>query len=287
MLSNPGKQTSIRIENSALLNPLSVALDGFSIRAKNGKTTPMDRRQLQLLRNHLVSTESIIRLADHYIFLSRDNAAPEIARTVFGKQASDYNAIELFKEQFINAAIVFANSSFDYIQILIMIAYTPFQEAKKLVDRNQINKKLGDAQIDISDWDLAFYSVLHKKFYGQSRTTSWWSINKNKLPVLLIKEYEKLEKNNIRLRQKYQANQLKHYGITSFSKTDKSNILRSDFSFSNIDDFYNNKIKQIIIGGRKNMLIFDETELFLQNYRNQTVKVFNKIVSSIVVNSQK
>lgn len=242
----------------------------------------IDLRIALLLNNHLKSTHAILSLARYHLVLSHPDTAINIAHAIIkNKSDSSSDTREYIQIQSLNAALVFANASFDYMQILIMLFFEEYISLTNLATRKEVEMKI--EKEDIKDWDMAFFSILQRKFHINNQH-GWYEKNKNNLPPWLIKDYEELESENSKLKQDYHANPLKHYAISTYEKTNPTNVLGRDYSSMNINDFYSeNKNFSVPIGSRRSEMKIDDCRQFLGNYINLSNRLFNKISGSLIV----
>lgn len=265
------------LQLKCIINPINIKLRG-------GGHKQIEKNLLLLISNHLENTASIIGLFNHHLFMSENVIASKIAQSLQknSNKKPDSNLIEYYEEQSLNAAIVFANSSFDYMQILLALFFIPTSELKKIT-KTDIRKKMKNSGLESQDWYLAFFSLIQTQFQN-TRTSlkGWYVVNKNIIPTRIAVQYENIEKINRELRTKYQANVLKHYGITAFAKSNLSNILRRSYANFNIDAFYSGKIKKVAFGSRKNELKIDVTHDFLFDYLKRVVKLHNDMYKLLI-----
>lgn len=251
----------------------------FSISLNGSQKRVIPSRDVILVQNQVISTSSVLELVQHFLVYSMSSVASKVAEAVTAQDKPvSINYVELLREQNLNGAIVFANASIEYLQILLMISYSSFDDLNELAKKEKVQKKILVDEIDKSDWDIALYSELQKQF------KKWWTQNQDKLPDEVVTAYTALQTLNKDLKLKYQANPLKHYGISTFTKTDKSNVIRQNFSKVDMEQFYLNNITEIHHGSRKSVMNLDEAADFVTNYSSRSVKLFNKVVGSIDYN---
>ncbi len=276
-------KNKLKIEQTVNIGQFSSVADLFfcnnkiSIHTGDNKERIIDRREGLLLKNHFINTKSILDLAKFHLVLSNSSIAEKLALSTSDsntKIESDHR--ELFEEQSLNATLVFANASIDYLQILLMLAYTSFHDLEKLVGKEKVKNKINQGNISQNDWYVAFYAKLQEQFNNKFKDN-----NNNNIPKWLIKDYSKIKKMNMELKTKYQANAIKHYSVTSFLKSNTANVLRSNYTSINMDAFYSNKIHTISIGSRSSIISLKDCRSFLYAYINTSIRLFNRLYNSI------
>ena len=255
-------------------------INRMEIELRNGNQIKIDKGLLLLISNHFENISSVIGTFSHHLFMSEKAVSEKIAKGTSAKV--DSNLVEMYEEQSLNAAIIFANSSFDYMQILVALLFVPVDELTKVATIKEIHKKMKKSGLESQDWYLAFFSII-QKYFQESRFSDkgWYALHKNKIPTSILKSYEELEKLVSRLRKEYQANILKHYGITAFSKSDQTNILRRSYANFSIEEFFSKHIKKVGIGSRKNELELDSTRDFLFDYLSKMVSLHDNLYALI------
>lgn len=247
-----------------------------SIGVRAGKRRPIEDRSLVLLRNIAGNTSAILQLAQFHLFHSYPDITEKFTRSLKSKKDPDSDTLELFREHSLQSAIVFSNASIEYLQIMMMVAFTDFSDVMQLAPKLKVRNKMTKDGLAEHDWDVALYSVL------QSQFDTWWGKTSLMLPVWLDKAYHRLEADNYSLKTTYQANQLKHYSYATFKRTNKRNIMRQDFAITDsIDVFYSGPLKGMAIGSRGNILELDPTAKFVEDYQDASIKLFNRLIGSM------
>jgi hypothetical protein len=246
---------------------------GFRIKSLNS-----DYRKLILIFNQLQNIYQIVESARHNLVFSAGNFTKNFCSTFL--KTNDIDALETIASGFLSSSILYFNSSFDYLRILIRIAYSTTEELTNTISMDKLRKEIKRLKIDKRDWWIAFFSLMTKPKNNRNEEVEW--IKKNLLISGEIKDsFHRLWKSNKELKKKYCANSLKHGVFPYFRRTNYQNIVGAYLQIS-LELYYGKtKSNQISFGLRKKPLIIDDVQNYLINYNNETVQTVNLIQTDI------
>ncbi len=223
---------------------------------------------------------------DYILELSRINLELSLSKEAFFSKNSSVNNKEKISTIFLLNSIVHYNSGFDYLKALLYLGYSSIEELHKLFPKNRIEDKVEKMNIAEADWELALVKMINEQKWEEYKE---WLNNNNKISKKLVDLFEKLEEKNQILRNEYQANQLKHGLVPHFSRTDRGNVIGCR-GVIKLDQFFDLKKKRRVVslGYRENTLNISDTQSFLIDYNNLTVKLLKYLQGELkVINKEK
>jgi hypothetical protein len=266
-----GQLEKINISFGVILAPLSI----------NNQYRKVDENNKILVCNQLDNICSLLELAERNLIFSSGSFSQFIGQK-FHPDAPSEKIIDL-KEglsiEFLLNSIIYYNSSFDYIKVLIKYIYSSYEDLVHEFPGEKVEKIMYKLGLE-KNWDLALSNCI--TFIKDKKYPNWLR-KKSNIPENIKNLFEELFKKNQNLKIKYQANQLKHGAVPVFRRTNPANALGSKI-FESIEQFYLNKeCKEYIYHVRppENYLKIDEVQNFLIDYHNSTAKIINEIVEDI------
>jgi hypothetical protein len=224
-----------------------------------------------LLSNQYRNIEEIMLVASHNLIFSSDLVARAIVKT-FSPSALriDQASVEHYSAMFLYNALVFYNASFDYLKVLLYIQYSSHAEIVTKFPKKKIEDKISYLKLNSVDWQIALNALITEQEYGNFK--KWLKQHANEFPKGFSSLFGELIVKNRKLKNDYQANQLKHGKLPHFEREDRANILGGR-EFVSLDDFFNKNIKKISFGFHSNIISIFDTQEFLIDYNNLTAKI--------------
>src|SRR5690554_5603050 len=139
------KELIAQIGNLKLRLTMGKYFHGAKITFNDGTIQNIDDNMGCLIANHLISIQSIIEQSSYHLHLAHKEISQNIANTLFKRKEdaiNDINLIEWNQEKSLNAAIVFTNTLFDYIKILMIIIYSDSETLYKLAPRDVVEEDM-------------------------------------------------------------------------------------------------------------------------------------------------
>ncbi|MDD3344829.1 MAG: hypothetical protein PHO34_00105 [Candidatus Omnitrophica bacterium] len=220
-----------------------------------------------LIVNQYADTKAVLELASMNLILSAESVVKKISRTVFS--SDDSNAKELLVSNYLMNSIVYYNASFDYLKLLIRVAYSSYSDLIGNFPKQKIDEVLNKFQLKEEEWETALREIISKIKFEEFKKWLNGSLSSD-----LIKKYVGLQNLNKDLRFKYQANRLKHQAVPHFRRSDLGNAIGVRCSISR-EQFYNkdNIKSSFYFGFPQNTLDINDTQRFLIKYNNKTVEL--------------
>lgn len=235
---------------------------------------------LALACNQLIDINHIIDFARHNLVFSSENMSRNFIKKFMN--TDDTDSLEAISILFLSNSILFFNSSFDYLWILMRILYSSHEALLSDFSIEKIENEIKNKKIQKDDWEKALFKIISDKKSDKKINYKYYKenwINENKNISDIIKEnFSQLNKRNETLKTKYQANDLKHGRFPYFQRSNPQNIIGVRFKLS-MEQFYLKSGRQgIAFGIPPTGLNIDDVQNFLIDYNNQTVKLVNLII---------
>jgi len=222
-----------------------------------------------MIYNQFNNVIEIIDLARFYLIFSSGNLVKKYSLEFMKDDDSD--TLERISSYFLLSSIIFFNSSFDYIRILVRLIYSTHEELIKQFEKKKISEIIEKWKLEKHDWYVALFKLILEI---NSEKEKKWIMKKPYISKEIIKSFFDLIKNNEVLKRKYQANLIKHNAFPSFRRSNIENSIDARLQIS-VDSFYANK--GVISCGIPKMLYIEEVQKFLIEYNNLTVKYIRSI----------
>jgi len=264
-----------RLEKELIPNNISILPLGLDTQIK------VDQGNLILACNQLYNLKSIMELASLNLIDSSEDNTREVCKKLYNKVNSDLQ--ERLSSDFLLSSILYYNASFDYIRILLMYIYDSYEKLIHTYPKDKVADIMKKMALD-TNWELALGFLM-----TMQRIEQYLNWLENSQASKRIKNlFRKLKEQNEHLRNKYQANQLKHGVVPCFKRTNPANAIGLRIHES-IEQFYNKKnIKKFEYGAGfpENRLEIKDVQEFLISYHNLTTKLINLILTDISVKNR-
>jgi len=225
-----------------------------------------------MIYNQFINIIEIIDIARFYLVSSSDKMACKYSREFLNETISD--ATERIASYFLISSIIFYNSSYDYLRILIRLFYSTREELIKQYEK-KILSNIEKMKLDNCDWFVAlFKSITDIKREDENI----WINNNSRISEDTKKSFFELKKQNEILKRKYRANLIKHNTYPSFKRSNIGNSIDARLDVS-MDSFFTNKVK--ISCAIPKMLEIEDVQKYLIEYDNLTVSTVKLIDKEI------
>ena len=280
----------IPINDHFIHNTINLALlwHTDNIIFKDIETRIFDRAEIALLLNSSSNLKYCVENAKYYLNLSHSKNIKKMTRRNMNsfKDSNEYDDhIRAISHKFIIPSIIIYNASFDYIRIFLfflLIKRTEIIEFKGTTKEQVINEMRRLGLKREYSWIFALNSLIAKPLLNREIKKLFKSRLKEFLSIVFQDLYENHKEENRKLKNDYSANLIKHQQIPFFRPKSYANVGGAK-CFPNLDEFYsiNKKYPQIIGGLPEIDLDIDKTQTFLNQYHNNTVKIFNYLLDKI------
>jgi len=252
-----------------------------------------DKAEVALLSNSAWNLEYCIEIAKFFLELSSRKSVQKITNrkpNSFGSKNRYEDFILAIQHRFLLPSILFYNASFDYIYIFIFFLS---MNRKEIIDLKQTgkNKVLNEMKkLDLSNkkhsWIFALNSLITR-----GRTRNLKEEREKRLDKhfnnAFIKIFKELEEENNKLKKNHYANIIKHQLIPFFKPVSLDNVGGAKV-FPDINQFYSkiNHPSSITFGISEIVLNIENSQKFLIQYHNKTIKVSNYLLDKIQYKKQ-
>ncbi len=233
----------------------------------------IDPNSLTLICNQLNNVISVIELASFDLIYSSGNISEAMCQKWYSWD--NVHLKERVSVKYLLNSIIYYNASFDYFKVLLRYIYSSYDELIMTYPRNKVENEMQKLCLK-RNWDLALNSLITKP----TKKYEKWLEKNDTIPNTVRKAFIELEKRNDDLKNKYQANQLKHGAVPCFGTAGLPDITRAQTNES-LEQFYNRKEQTSIrydIGLYENKLQINEVQGFLVDYHNSTIQVLNEVL---------
>ena len=226
--------------------------------------------QIILACNQLCDISQVIDFARHNLILSSGHMSREFTKKFMN--TGDLDAIETISSFFLSNSILFYNSSFDYLWIMIKLIFSYHNDLIQDFPKDKIEKKMKNYKLMEDEW----FKALFKKytFLNFEERKKWVKKNPNISDEIKKRILDLFEENGT-LKENYQANNLKHGEFPYFRRSNLQNVLGAKWELSKEQFYLKSGSRGISFGLPKNGLNIDDVQKFLIDYNNRTVEVVN------------
>ena len=246
----------------------------FLLRKQSRDTEKMKNVMIYNQFNNVIE---IIDLARFYLIFSSENMVKKYSLEFMKDDDSD--TLERISSYFLLSSIIYFNSSFDYIRILVRLIYSTHKELSTQFKKKKISEKIEKWKLEKHDWYVALFKLIQDI---SSEEEKIWIEENPHITKEIIKSFSNIKKYNKKLKRKYRANLIKHNAFPSFKRSNIENSIDARLQIS-LDSFYENKGG--VSCGIPKMLYIEEVQKFLIKYNNRTVKHIISI-AEIFLNSK-
>jgi len=243
-----------------------------------------DEAEVALLSNSAWNLKYCIEISKYFLKLSSRKSVQKLTNrkaNSFESKNRYEDSIRAIEHRFLLPSILFYNASFDYIYILIFFLLI---NRKKIIDLKQTrkNRVLNEMKkLDLSNrkhsWIFALNSLITINLKNEIEKI----LNKN-LNNAFVNIFKELKEENKKLKKNHYANIIKHQLIPFFKTASLDNIGGAKV-FPDINQFYSesNHPLPITFGISEIVLNIENSQNFLVQYHNKTIKVFNYLLDKI------
>lgn len=240
--------------------------------------------EVALLSNSALNLKYCIEIAKYFLNLSSRKSVQKLTNkkpNSFESKNRYEDFILAIEHRFLLPSMLFYNASFDYIYILIFFLLI---NRKEIIDLKQTrkNRVLNEMKkLDLSNrkhsWIFALNSLITRNLKNEIEKR----LNKN-FNKAFINIFKELKEENKKLKKNHYANIIKHQLIPFFKPASLDNIGGAKV-FPDINQFYSktNHPFSITFGRSEIVLNIENSQKFLVQYHNKTIKVFNYLLDKI------
>lgn len=247
-----------------------------------------DNAEVALLSNSAWNLRYCIEIAKYFLSLSSRKNVQKITNrkpNSFESKNRHEDFILAIQHRFLLPSILFYNASFDYIYILIFFLS---MNRKEIIDLKQTgkNKVLNEMKkLDLSNkkhsWIFALNSLITRNLTRNLKGEIEKRLDKN-FNSAFIDMFDEIKEENKKLKKNHYANIIKHQLIPFFKPVSLDNVGGAKV-FPDINKFYskNNHSLPITFAISEIVLNIENSQKFLVQYHNKTIKVFNYLLDRI------